>query len=125
MTAVNATRGDLYKETQRKKVMTLFTANYSDSNDELEADDSVSSLSSTHSMHQLPHKVIAESRRRRLDEQPLHPEEAGKILLDFIDLTTEPKVLLVFLGLKGFGCLDRSAGHQRRYSGTKYLEVAY
>ena len=119
MTAVNATRGDLYKETQRKKVMALSTANYSDSDDELEADDSASSLSGARSKHRLPHEAIAESRRRRLDEERLRPEEAGKILLDSIDLTTEPEVLPVFLGLKGFGCLDRSAGHQRRYSGTK------
>ena len=75
LTAVNAAHGDLYKETRRKKVMALFTANYSDSDDELEA------AHRRRSKHRLPHEAIAESRRRRLDGERLRPEEASRIPL--------------------------------------------
>ena len=81
-TALNAKRGVLRKEMmliRRKKVMTLppATYGYSDSEDELEADDGTSSLSSK------PRESDAaaespESRRRRLHEERLRAEEARK-----------------------------------------------
>lgn len=83
-TALNAKRGVLRKEMmliRRKKVMTLppATYGYSDSDDELEADDGASSLSSKpRDSATAAAAESAESRRRRLYEERLRAEEARK-----------------------------------------------